>query len=434
MRRCTSCPARISRGAFRVERGWSGDVLPPYTELIRFDVGRRLRGEELRAAARELLVGHLGRVVPGNPFDRFSERFAADLPGLLAGDAALYHAYTFATFRMAGAGFELLASEVEWLLGADGSNAIAAMSRIVDGCKVLGFKLARRRPFDPTEAMDALSAAWAEAMESLDDGRPLAAPRRQRPPSEPAFSGTTWCPSSSAGKRPCPQRATDPSPADLDGLAWIPAHVPGTAAGALRDAGREPGDLDAQDWWFRTTFEADPAEAGEELVLRLDGLATLAEVFLNGELVRRSESMFATHSIDIGARVRGRNELAIRFRALRPELGVQRRPRARWRTRLVSDNNLRWFRTMLLGRIPAFSRGPAAVGPWRPVWLERRRALVVEGLDVHSRLDGDDGVVTVQARLRGLERPARRSRRPRGRRAVRSPPGLAPDNASTAPR
>ena len=160
---------RDFRGAFRLGPDWSEDVLPPYTELIRFDVGPSLRDEELRTASRELLAGHLRRVVPGNPFDRFSARLAVDLPGLMAGDAELYHAYTFATFRMAGAGFELLASQVDWLLGDDGSPATAAMSRIVDGCKVLGFKLARRRPFDPTEAMDALGAAWTEAMESLDD-------------------------------------------------------------------------------------------------------------------------------------------------------------------------------------------------------------------------------------------------------------------------
>lgn len=196
--------------------------------------------------------------------------------------------------------------------------------------------------------------------------------------------------------------ADRPTPEALDDLAWIPARVPGTAAGALRDARLEPGDLDAEDWWFRTTFEAAPAGAGEEVVLCLGGLATLADVFLNGELVLRSESMFATHTIDIGDRLRARNELAIRFRALRPELDAQRRPRARWRTRLVSDNNLRWFRTMLLGRIPSFSRGPAAVGPWRPIWIERRRALVVEALSIQARLDGADGFVSVQARLRGL--------------------------------
>lgn len=157
------------RGAFRTSEGWGPDVLPPYTELIRFDAGPRLDGAELREASRELLRGHLRRIVPGNPFDRFAARFTADLPGLLDGDAALYHAYTFATFRMAGAGFELLSSQVDWLLGDRGGAASAAMMRIVDGCKVLGFKLARRRPFDPSEAMDALGAAWTEAMESLDD-------------------------------------------------------------------------------------------------------------------------------------------------------------------------------------------------------------------------------------------------------------------------
>lgn len=158
------------RGAFRLGSDWSDDVLPPYTELIRFDAGPLLRGEPLREAARGIIRGHVDRIVPGNPFDRFEQRLVADLPALLAGDEELYHAYTFATFRMAGAGFELLASHVDWLLGAHGSAASAAMGRIVEGCKVLGFKLARRRAFDPTDAMRALSAAWTEAMGSLDDG------------------------------------------------------------------------------------------------------------------------------------------------------------------------------------------------------------------------------------------------------------------------
>jgi beta-mannosidase len=201
-------------------------------------------------------------------------------------------------------------------------------------------------------------------------------------------------------------RSTDgdrSAPDRLEDLVWIPARVPGTVAAALRDAGEESGDLDAQEWWFRTRFDAVAPESGEEMVLRLDGLATLADVFLNGELVLRSTSMFARHSIDIGTRVRGRTELAIRFRALRPEFGMQRRPRARWRTRLVPDNSLRWFRTMLLGRIPSFSPGPAAVGPWRPIWIERRRGLAVEALAIETRLDGDDGIVAVRTRLRVLD-------------------------------
>jgi beta-mannosidase len=193
-------------------------------------------------------------------------------------------------------------------------------------------------------------------------------------------------------------------PEDLDGLSWIAATVPGTAAGALRDAGLDAGDLDAQDCWFRTSFTTPPVAAGEEVVLRLGGIATLAEVFVNGRPVLSSESMFQEHAIDVGAAlVPGANELAIRCRALAPELTVQRRPRARWRTRLVADNNLRWFRTMLLGRIPSFAPRPAPVGPWRPITLERRRGVVVEQLRLRPRLDGNDGILAVTVRLRLLD-------------------------------
>src|SRR6266850_1742309 len=193
------------------------------------------------------------------------------------------------------------------------------------------------------------------------------------------------------------------SPDRLEGLPWIPATVPGTAAAARLAAGLPFGDPDAEDWWYRTAFDAAPAEPGEEVVLRFDGLATLAEVFLNGESILASSSMFERHAVEVGGRLRGRNELAIRFRALVLQLATQRRPRARWRTRLVADNNLRWFRTALIGRVPGFAPGPAPVGPWRPIQLERRRGAVLEDLAVRARLDGSDGVVAIRARLRSLD-------------------------------
>jgi hypothetical protein len=157
------------RGAFRLGDTFSDDVLPPYTEIVRFDAAPRLAGEELRAAARGLLRRHLDRRPPTNPFRRFGERLAEDMPALLEGDAADYHAYAFATVRMAGAGFELCASHVDWLLGARGARACAALGRIVDASKLLGFKLARRRPFDPQPALDVLAEAWDEALLELDD-------------------------------------------------------------------------------------------------------------------------------------------------------------------------------------------------------------------------------------------------------------------------
>src|SRR4051794_36941279 len=144
-------------------------------------------------------------------------------------------------------------------------------------------------------------------------------------------------------------------------------------------------DVDAYDWWFRTFF------VGEGEVLRFGGIATVSEVWLNGELVLESESMFERHDVDVVDRLHGVNELVIRCRALKPLLAERRKPRARWRAQIVYDGNLRWFRTMMLGRAPGFAPGPAVVGPWRPVTLEERRP----HFEIRTRVEGGDGVVTV---------------------------------------
>jgi hypothetical protein len=156
------------RGVFRLGRDFSEDVLPPYTEIVRLDVHPALGGERLRAAARELLLEHLARRPQPNPFLRFGEQLAADLPRLLEGDHAAYHDYAFATVRMVGSAFEVGASHVSWLLQDGGAPAAAAMERIVEGSKALSFKLARRRAFDPEPAIAELASAWDEAFAALD--------------------------------------------------------------------------------------------------------------------------------------------------------------------------------------------------------------------------------------------------------------------------
>jgi hypothetical protein len=157
------------RGVLRTEGEWSGDVLPPYTELLRLDAGPRLEGEELRWRAREFLSAEVARRPVDDPFARFGAQLAAELPNLLAGDAQRYHDYAFATVRMVGSAFEVGATQVEWVLGGAGAGAAAQMREIVTGCKTLSFKLARRREFDPTPAVAALGEAWGAAFAELED-------------------------------------------------------------------------------------------------------------------------------------------------------------------------------------------------------------------------------------------------------------------------
>ena len=194
-----------------------------------------------------------------------------------------------------------------------------------------------------------------------------------------------------------------PAPPGEGQLDWLPAVVPGTVAGALRAAGvAEPDDLDAHDWWYRTRFTASPAVGDERVSLVFDGLATVAEVYLNGVLVLNSDSMFTAHAVDADEHLTADNELMICFRALLPLLEVSRRPRARWRTRLVAHGTLRFHRTALLGRAPGFAPRPAIVGPWRTVTLRRSPGPALERLALQARLTGATGRVHVDATLSGL--------------------------------
>lgn len=202
----------------------------------------------------------------------------------------------------------------------------------------------------------------------------------------------------------------DPSQlADCASLDWIPARQLGTTAAVLRDAGRwsldaMPRRFDAEDWWYRTQFTTPRAGEGDDIVLGFDGLATLAEVWLNGEALLSSENMFVAHELPVRSRLRaGRNELVMRFRSLDAALQA-RRPRPAWRAPMIENQQLRWFRTTLLGRTPGWSPPAAAVGPWKDVWIETRSLLDVGQWQVEAALDEGSGTVRVRGQL--AARPA----------------------------
>lgn len=215
--------------------------------------------------------------------------------------------------------------------------------------------------------------------------------------------------------------ASDPAGLAALSPAWLDAEVPGTVASSLRRAKQwswdDRRDFDAEDFWYRTTFaspaearEAEPSEpslqggSGEAprreaprppTYLVFHGLATLCDVFLNGEKILTSENAFQREEVEVSAKLRPENELYLRFRSLGAALGA-RRPRPRWKTRLASHQQLRWFRTSLLGRMPSWSPRPAGVGPYRDVVLEERPSFTVIARDLASRVDGADGVVRVR--------------------------------------
>lgn len=163
-------------------------------------------------------------------------------------------------------------------------------------------------------------------------------------------------------------------PADLDRIEpsdWTAVRLPCTVASALRDhAGTaldSQGEIDGQDHWFRCEFTLGSRGDGAA-ELWLHGLATICEIWLNGQRLGESTNMFVRTTLDVRGRLSERNLLVLCFRALGPRLGA-RRTRARWRTRLVAERNLRFHRTSLLGRMASWCPPTPAVGPWRDIEL-----------------------------------------------------------------
>ncbi|AWK85075.1 glycosyl hydrolase 2 galactose-binding domain-containing protein [Azospirillum thermophilum] len=177
---------------------------------------------------------------------------------------------------------------------------------------------------------------------------------------------------------------------------WIPAPVPGTAAQALQAAGLwtldAPTPLHDRDVLYRTRLSGDGPG-----ILRFQGLATLAEVTLDGRPILDCDSMYLSH--DVPVTLAGEALLEIRFRALHPVLSG-RKGRARWRPKMIEPASLRFARTTLLGHMPGWCPSVHAVGPWRPVELvEEDGPVRVRAADLRTGFDGRAGTLSLTLTL-----------------------------------
>lgn len=191
-------------------------------------------------------------------------------------------------------------------------------------------------------------------------------------------------------------------PATLDA---IPAIVPGTVAAALDAIGRfdrnRPEPLTGKDAWYRLRL---PHGAVGPAILHFEGLATVAEAFLDGKLILSSESMFEAH--DVPVVLAGGEELAVCFRALGPHL-ERTGPRARWRPRLMNAQGLRLIRTTALGFMPGWCPEIHAVGPWRPVKLIRKQAFTSSPIVSAKLAEDGTGILKVSFVYEGSVRDFR---------------------------
>ena len=259
------------------------------------------------------------------------------------------------------------------------------MGEIVDGCKALSFRLARRRAFDPGAADRALAGAWERAIDGLvRDGR-LTADRRG---DGAAASAAERLGAGAQRARAC-RRSRGSSRLRVAPGARCRARWPRRSMAA---EARRRRDLDAEDWWFRGRLRRRAARpparrwswhsTGSRRSPRSTSTARACSTASRCSPRTRSTS---------DALLQAHNELAICCRALAPRL--PERPTA---ARPVADAARRRRQPALLpddaaGPGPGFAPGPGCRGPWRPVSARAPSRLRARRRAGAARAVDDDG-------------------------------------------
>lgn len=116
---------------------------------------------------------------------------------------------------------------------------------------------------------------------------------------------------------------------------WSEAQVPGFVhldlirEGVLADPFYRRQETSAQwvdetEWSYRTTFSWSATDGLDRRVLRLNGLDTVCEIFLNEEKIGVSDNMFVPLEIDVTDLLQAENQLRIAFRSA-VKVGQERR-------------------------------------------------------------------------------------------------------------
>jgi beta-mannosidase len=184
-------------------------------------------------------------------------------------------------------------------------------------------------------------------------------------------------------------------------LNGIHAAVPGTVASAINQLTSapvwEPEDkYDAFDWWYLTSFDCESTDNIE--YINFLGLATFCEVWLNDELILTSHNMFTQHKVLVKDKLKPTNHLVLCFRSVQNFL-KQRRPKPRWKTKLVDNQQMRWVRETVLGRVDVWTPPITPVGPWRSILLEASPLIALSDYNIHPFCVNNQPALELSAKL-----------------------------------
>jgi len=189
-----------------------------------------------------------------------------------------------------------------------------------------------------------------------------------------------------------PGQIQSPEKTDFPKESCRAVHVPGSLFEQFQDAS------DNCDWWYLCDFELPTQERHTSFHLILERLATVCEVWLNGSQLAAHANMFIPLCLSLDGALRSQNSLFICFRSLTEQLKTKR-PRPRWKTNLVKNQQLRWFRTSLLGHIPGWTPSTPPIGICGSARIEKSKLPRLVRKQLTTSINENVGHLTLSCEL-----------------------------------
>jgi beta-mannosidase len=193
---------------------------------------------------------------------------------------------------------------------------------------------------------------------------------------------------------------TNPAQFDYRQQQCYPSKIPSTIATSINQTEAECWsnqiDYHDYDWWYCAEFDAP--ESSNNVALNFDGLATFCEVWLNGELVLTTDNMFRGYSIAADNLKQSGNQLFLVFRSVNSFL-EQKRPRPRWKTRLVEHQQMRYVRATVLGHVSVWTPPIKVVGPWRDIYFSDANSIQFEQFKLRPFVDKQTPCLSLAAEI-----------------------------------
>jgi len=176
---------------------------------------------------------------------------------------------------------------------------------------------------------------------------------------------------------------------------WIPATVPGDVHVDLMAAGKlddmyfadniaKNKWITEQAWWYRRSFEVDELDAVSELVFK--GIDTIANIYLNGERIGRTENMFREYRFDVSDKLKTGepNELAV---CIEPITIVMTEHDAEPYFSCFNDHRI-FMRKAQCHFGWDWAPNCPGTGIWESVLIESYDKVCLDGLNINTSCDG----------------------------------------------